>query len=200
MKLEMVALNYLWITGVVSLYLSSCSPSTSSLSQSSPTKTPTEDTEMNQDEFSLPVKKKAPPSPESEELSRSELLLPNSYAQGQSLPLINQLEQLNAYDGQQVRLVGKYVESDVRMRPTGTPRYVGHVSIVLSDNTHVSLFPIWDQDARRPKEEIDSFKDQEVEVIGTFYLQAPVDPSGGASPLSPCLTDIKAIYLSSDSQ
>ena len=199
MKLEVV-LNYLWITGVVSLYLSSCSPSTSSLPQSSPTKTSTKDTEMNQDEFALPVKKKAPSSPESDLSSRSELLLPNSYAQGENLPLINQLEQLNAYDGQQVRLVGKYLESDVRMRPTETPRYVGHVSVVLADDTHVSLFPVWNKDAPRPQEEIDTFKDHEVEVIGTFYLQAPVDPSGGSSPLSPCLTEIKALYLSSDSQ
>ncbi|MGC1247193.1 MAG: hypothetical protein WA865_13350 [Spirulinaceae cyanobacterium] len=153
---------------------------------------------MNQDEFSLPIKEKAPSSPVSEESSRSELLLPDSSAQGQNLPLINQLEQLDVYDGQQVRLVGKYVEHDVRMRPTGTPRYVGHVSIVLADNTHVSLFPVWYKDARRPQEEINSFKEHEVEVIGTLHRQAPSDPSGGASPLSPCLTDTKALYLSSE--
>ncbi len=198
MKLETAILNYLWITGVVSLYLSSCSPSTSSLSQSSLTKTPAEDTEMNHDEIFLPVKKKAPSSSESEVSSRSELLLPDSYDQVQNLPLINQLQKVDTYDGQQVRLVGRYVESDVRMKPTGKPRYVGHVSIVLADNTHVALFPVWHKDARRPQEEIDKFKAHEVEVVGTLHRQAPVAPSGGASPLSPCLTDTKALYLSSE--
>lgn len=192
----MASINHLWMIGVIGLCMLSCAPSKSLSSQRSVSKSPTEIEAINMtdDEISLPIKKKAQPLSDNEVPSRSELLLPDFYDKDNNLPLINQLTQAEAYDGQIVRVVGKYAESDVRMKPIGTPRYVGHVSIVLADNTRVSLFPVWDNDARRPQEEIDRFKDLEVEVIGTFHRESPVDPRGGASLLNPCLTDIKALY------
>jgi len=41
-----------------------------------------------------------------------------------------------------VRVVGKYVQIDVRMRKTDTPVYRGHVAIELDDATQILLEPI----------------------------------------------------------
>ena len=153
---------------------------------------------MNNDAISRPNLRKAPSSSEVEESSGAELSLPGFYDEANTLPAIAQLQDAEAYNSQTVRLVGQYVERDVRMKRVGAPRYEGHVAIVLSDKTPVSLFPIWHKEARRPQAEIDRFKDRNVEVIGTFYCEAPTDPRGGASPLSPCLTDIQALYCIPD--
>jgi hypothetical protein len=152
--------------------------------------------DMTDNSVSPPVKKRSQPvsSTDAEVSSRSALRLPEAYDQAEALPLVTHLKEAESYDGQLVRVVGKYVESDVRMKPIGAPRYRGHVSIMLADGTRVSLFPVWKTDARRPQTEIDAFKDQEVEVVGLFRLRAPADPQGGASPRSPSLTEIKALY------
>ncbi|BAZ30191.1 hypothetical protein NIES4074_26470 [Cylindrospermum sp. NIES-4074] len=192
----MSSINYLGIIGGIGLCLLSCVPSQSEPTQASLAKSAIRNKaiDMNEDQASLPFKQKTRPLSEAESPSRSELVLPDVYDGANTLPLITQWKEAEAYDGQLVRVVGKYIESDVRMKPIGTPRYVGHVSVVLADDIEVSLFPVWKRDARRPQAEINRFKDQEVEVIGILYRQSPVDPSGGASPLSPCLTEIKALY------
>lgn len=196
----MSTINHLWIIKGISLFLLSCVPLQSLSSQPSLTKSPTKSSQetkainMTDDQVFLPIKQKKRSLSEVNPPSRSNLSLPVVYKESNTLPLITTWKEAESYNGQVVRVVGQYIESDVRMKPIGTPRYVGHVSIVLADDIRVSLFPVWQHDARRPQTEIDQFKDQKVEVIGVLYHQSPVDPSGGASPLSPCLTNIKALY------
>jgi hypothetical protein len=192
----MSSINYLLIIRGIGLSLLSCVPSQSVPSQPSLGKSSisTKAIDMNDDQVSLPIKQKRRTSSDTKLPSSNELVLPDVYDGVNTLPLITQWKEAEAHDGKLVRVVGKYIESDVRMKPIGTPRYVGHVSIVLADDIRVSLFPVWQREARRPQAEIHRFKDQEVEVIGIFYHQSPLDPSGGASPLSPCLTEIKALY------
>jgi uncharacterized membrane protein YcgQ (UPF0703/DUF1980 family) len=196
----MSKINYLWIIKVISLFLLSCVPSQSLSSQPSLTKYPTQSSQetkainMTDDQVFLPIKQKKQSLSEVNPPSRSKLSLPVVYKESNTLPLITTWKEAESYDGQLVRVVGQYIEIDVRMKPIGRPRYVGHVSIILADDIRVSLFPVWQDDARRPQTEIDQFKDQKVEVIGVLYHQSPVDPRGGASPLSPCLSNIKALY------
>ena len=143
----------------------------------------------------LSIKKSKKSVSDAQEPARSELNFPGVYDGADALPVVDQENTMASYDGQMVRLVGKYTEADVRMKPVGEPKYIGHVSIVLEDNTRIALFPVWKDDARRPKAEVERFKDKKVVVIGTLYQRSPADPRGGASPLSPCLTDIQALYL-----
>ena len=109
------------------------------------------------------------------------------------LPVVTGEESLDDADEALAVVQGKYVQVDVRRRPSPPRQLNGHVSIVLSDRTSVSLFPIWHADARRPEEEIAAFEGKQVRVVGTAYYEAPSDPSGGASPMSACVMDVKAL-------
>lgn len=124
---------------------------------------------------------------------RSLLRFPEALEGADTLPIVTGEESLDDADEAVALLRGKYVQVDVRRRPSPPRQLNGHVSIVLADGTSVSLFPIWHADARRPEEEIAAFEGQHVQVVGTAYYEAPSDPAGGASPMSPCVMDIKAM-------
>jgi hypothetical protein len=109
------------------------------------------------------------------------------------LPAVSRGDQIEANDGARVRVIGKYVEIDARMRQPPPPRHVGHAAIELSDGATVSLLPMWDPDALRPQAEADAFRDKQVEVVGVLHAIAPAEPHGGASPMNPALTQIEAL-------
>jgi hypothetical protein len=124
---------------------------------------------------------------------RSSVRFPLTVNGMDTLPVVTGEESLDDADEAVAVLRGKYVQVDVRRRAAPPRQLRGHVSIVLTDGTSVSLFPIWHADARRPEEEIAAFDGQQVQVVGTALYEAPSDPSGGASPISPCITDIQAL-------
>ena len=66
------------------------------------------------------------------------------------LPAVTRRDQIDAHDGHRVRLIGRYVEIDVRMAPRPPPRLTGHVAIELADGARVTLLPVWHRDAPRP--------------------------------------------------
>ena len=190
--------NYLSVIGIgfslLSCVLSQAIPSQASEHSQAKSSISTKAIDMNDDQASPPIKQKRQTPSDTKLPSGNELVLPDIYDGANALPLITKWKEAQAHDGKLVRIVGKYIERDVRMKPIGTPRYVGHVSIALADDVRVSLFPVWQREAHRPQAEIHRFKDKEVEVIGIFHHHSPPDPSGGASPLGPCLTEIKALY------
>lgn len=193
----MAFINQMLRLSMVGLCLLSCASQKTSLVQQ-PATEPTPEAEVidvNNEEPLLPIKKREQSASELPSPPRSEVFLPDSYDEADGLPVVSRLAEATTYDGKLVRLIGQYVERDSRMQPGGTPRYVGHVSIILADDTRVSLWPMWKHEARRPEQEIDRFKNHEVEVVGIFNTQAPVDPSGGASMTTPCLTEVKALYI-----
>jgi hypothetical protein len=111
------------------------------------------------------------------------------------VPAVRGRADVSAHDGELARVFGTYREVDVRMRPEGEPRLVGHVAIELADGKRVSLLPVWDDDARRPEAEVARFRGRAVVVVGTVEERAPEDPDGGASPTGPCVWDVKALSL-----
>ena len=125
---------------------------------------------------------------------RSTLTFAASFDGADALPEVTSLPALQERDGELVRLVGTYTEVDVRMMRRPPPRLDGHVAIVLKDGEHVSLLPVWDDGARRPQAEADALRGKTVTVVGVVYEEAPEHPSGGASPMTPCIDEIKAIY------
>lgn len=124
---------------------------------------------------------------------RSRTRFPETFAGMDALPEIAGTADIRANDGKLVRISGSYQEVDVRMFPEGAPVHDGHVHIQITDGTGIALFPIWHRDARRPEDEIGKFKGKNVIVVGTIYHRAPREPSGGASPVDPCIFDVKAI-------
>ena len=99
------------------------------------------------------------------------------------------------HDQEEVRVVGRYEEVDVRMRPVPPPRYVGHAAIVLDDDTRVLLYPVWDPRARRGPDEIARFAGKRVEAIGTLHATAPQGQESVANLELPCLTDVSSIRI-----
>lgn len=110
-------------------------------------------------------------------------------------PLVATKADVDRYDGDMVRVVGRYTEIDVRKAPTKTPAYDGHVAIELEDGTRVLLLPVWDQEAIRPPEEIAHCKDQQVVVEGTIAKTAPSSRDGRANLLMPCLLFVLSVQL-----
>jgi hypothetical protein len=110
-------------------------------------------------------------------------------------PLISQKKDIAVYDLQEARVVGRYIQIDVRMRQKAPPCYNGHVAILLDDDTKVLLYPVWDAQARRNSQEIAQFEGQRVEVIGKLYACAPEDSEGNSNLRLPCLENITAIHL-----
>ncbi|MBE9008711.1 hypothetical protein IQ250_00585 [Pseudanabaenaceae cyanobacterium LEGE 13415] len=111
------------------------------------------------------------------------------------LPLVVTKADIEAHPVQQVRLVGQYVQIDVRKRPDSTPVYGGNVALVLEDGTKVLLYPIWHVAAKRSKAEIRQFENQRVVAVGTLFPQAPSSPEHLANLLLPCLTEVQSIDL-----
>jgi hypothetical protein len=124
---------------------------------------------------------------------RSTKQFPETVEGAAALPEVATAADLDKHDGTQVRLRGTYVERDARMKATPPPVYVGHVAIKLSDGTSISFLPVWHDDALRPQAELDRLRDQPVEVVGTVFKRAPVDPRGGASPIGPAVLAVKAL-------
>jgi hypothetical protein len=122
--------------------------------------------------------------------------LPSDLGAAGALPEVRARAGLEQHDFDEVRLVGRYTEVDVRMKATPPPRHDGHVAIVLSDGAYVSLWPVWHAEARRPRAEIEHLRGHLVVVVGEAHARAPEEPHGGASPLGPCVDDVKAIAIS----
>jgi hypothetical protein len=113
----------------------------------------------------------------------------------ETLPKITSWDSISENNEQTVRLVGKYTQIDVRKRPTAPPRYLGHVAIILEDNSRVLLYPIWHPSTIRPAAEIKQFEGKQVEVIGTLVEEAPENPGDPAMPnlILPCMIEVKSI-------
>ena len=111
------------------------------------------------------------------------------------LPAVESMDALADHPVEQVRLIGRYTQIDIRKRPNTSPVYAGHVAIVLDDGTEVLLYPVWHSEARRPADEITRFDKQRVVVVGTVYPEAPNGSGGAANLLLPCVTEVESIEL-----
>jgi len=112
-----------------------------------------------------------------------------------TLPAISTSNDVHSYDGQRVQVIGEYRAADVRMARIGPKVLRGHAIIVLEDESCLAFLPIWDDNARRPADESISMQGKAVRVVGTVWTSAPEDPSGGASPIGPCIDDVEALEL-----
>jgi hypothetical protein len=111
------------------------------------------------------------------------------------LPVVRTRAEINQYATEQVRVIGRYTQIDVRQRPTSEAAYQGHVALVLEDGAKVLLYPVWHREAKRPSGEIARFEDQQVAVVGTIFPRAPSSRDHAANLLLPCLTNITAIEM-----
>ena len=109
------------------------------------------------------------------------------------MPIVRTLDDVARLDGQRVRILGQYRRADVRMARFGSPVYRGHVIVALEDERPVALLPVWQDNARRPLDEVQRLHGQTVAVVGTIWAAAPEDPAGGASPIGPCVDDVEAL-------
>jgi hypothetical protein len=101
---------------------------------------------------------------------------------------------VGALSGQQVQVEGIYRQQDVRMRPVGPPAYVGHVAIVLDDDTRVFLYPLGSAEAVRSTDEIQRFDQQRVRASGLLSARMP---SQNATIKAPCLLQVTSLALAS---
>lgn len=101
------------------------------------------------------------------------------------LPIVASKDDIAEYANEEVRLIGRYRQIDVRKRQASPPVYSGHVAIVLDDSTAVLLYPIWHSSAKRPAEAIERLVDQRVAVEGTIFPKAPPSPDHAASLVMP---------------
>ncbi|WP_446403492.1 hypothetical protein [Coleofasciculus sp. C1-SOL-03] len=105
-------------------------------------------------------------------------------------------ERLQARDkGKQVRLIGQYIQVDVRRWPKPPPRYKGHVAVVLEDGTEVFLYPPWHSEAIRSANEITRYNNRGVTVVGKIVPECPKSPQPAASIVAPCMLTIDFINL-----
>jgi hypothetical protein len=112
-------------------------------------------------------------------------------------PIISQKNDIATNDRKEAKVVGLYIQIDVRMRQKTPPLFDGHVAILLEDDTQVLLYPVWDKQARRDSQEITQFEGRRVEVSGKLYARAPENSEGSSNLRLPCLKDITAIHLAS---
>lgn len=105
------------------------------------------------------------------------------------LPLITSGDQIDAHDGQQVRLVGTYRVFDPRMRRRGPPRDDGFVVIALEDGVEVHLEPMWAEGGKRADDERSSLTGTVVTFEGSLAAIMPEGEIPVAQPQSPCLVD-----------
>ena len=110
-------------------------------------------------------------------------------------PVVSREEDIDALDGQEVRVIGGYAQIDVRMNPKPPPHYSGHVAITLDDGTRVLLYPVWDDRARRDQDEIAQSEGRRVEVTGTLHAVAPESEAEVANLEMPCLTGITSVRV-----
>ena len=110
-----------------------------------------------------------------------------------ALPIVADKSGIAEHAGDRVRLVGRYTQLDVRMKPSPPPLYRGHVLIALDDRTGVLLEPEWRDEAIRPPDERRRLDGRRVEVVGMILPRAPRHPEGANSLAMPCLTDIESI-------
>jgi hypothetical protein len=110
------------------------------------------------------------------------------------LPVVKTGDDVAALAGKQVQVEGIYQQQDVRMRPIGQPVYLGHVAVVLDDETPVFLYPPDAAEARRSADEIQRFDDKRVRVSGLLY---PTIPSEDAMLQAPCLVEVGSVVLTS---
>ena len=180
--------------GCLALLLAlACAPGAPAHDPGTPTPDPQPEAKAAMPPDQPPMKSKPPAATTTP--ARSQHVFPAEHPGAASLPAVRGVADLSAHDGELARVYGMYREVDARMRPSGAPRLVGHVAIELADGTRVSLLPVWDEDALRPEAEVARFRDRAVVVVGTVEKRAPEDPDGGASPLGPCFSDVKALSL-----
>ena len=139
------------------------------------------------------IKTKTRAASETPAPARSTHVFPKTAPGSAELPLVKTAAQLAANEGKKVRLQGTYIEVDARRHRVGPPQHIGFVKIILEDLTRVMLLATWEEDALRPKSEVETYNKTKVEVVGTLYGEAPPDPEGGAMQQSPCITDVQAL-------
>jgi hypothetical protein len=142
-----------------------------------------------------PVVKTRAPGPPQPGPPRSTRTVAETVTGMESLPRVTTAAELAARDGDEVLLVGTYVERDVRMKAAPPPVHHGHAAIQLGDGKLVALLPSWDEDAVRPADEAARFAGKQVEVVGTISKRGIADPEGGASLMGPTIDEVRALRL-----
>jgi hypothetical protein len=125
--------------------------------------------------------------------ARSQRVYPEAFAGADTLPRVEAEAAIEANDGRQVRLVGTYVERDVRMDASPPAVHLGHVAIELADGTSVAFLTAWSKDGPRPQAEIERLRGTKVEVVGTLFASGIPHPQGGAAAMEPTIVDVKAL-------
>jgi hypothetical protein len=90
-------------------------------------------------------------------------------------------------------VTGTYRQIDIRMRPKGSPEYLGFAAIQLQDGIDVLLEPSWSPAARRSEAERRRFDGQHVAVIGIIHLEPPDPPEPVAYIIGPCMSPVEQI-------
>jgi hypothetical protein len=115
------------------------------------------------------------------------------------LPTVLSRIDIEEQEGKQVRVVGRYIQVDVRYRKSAPPLYEGHVAVILDDGTTVFLYPTWHEHAIRSADEISKYENQWVVVVGTIVSSIPNDPRAyphqAARILAPCMLAIDSIQV-----
>jgi len=112
-----------------------------------------------------------------------------------ALPIVRNHSDIIAHVGEQVQLIGRYSQIDVRKKPVPPPVYAGNVAIVLDDGIKVLLRAIWSKDAHRSQEEISTFEGHRVIAVGQIFPTAPPNPRGAENLMIPCLFTVDSIVV-----
>jgi len=102
---------------------------------------------------------------------------------------------VEAASGGPARVVGDYVEVDLRQKPKPPPRYLGRAGLRLEDGTLVLLEPGWSQAGLRSPEERRRFAGKRVEATGTIWIEPPRPATPVAYPIMPCLAPVEALAV-----
>lgn len=107
-------------------------------------------------------------------------------------PVCRTKADIEAHDGERVAVVGTYKQVDMNAHPRRDPVYVGHVGIEIEDTT-VHLGPSWDDDTKRPDEEIDRLEGDQARVVGKIQADMPEPPQERFMFTGPCLHPVDVL-------
>lgn len=96
--------------------------------------------------------------------------------------------------GRKVRVIGKYIQTDVRMRAE-PPVYKGNVEIELDDGMSILLYPMWHPKAIDPLRKLLATKTNELCWLVKKAPTAPPPSDDRCSLIGPCMLTIDSIYL-----
>jgi hypothetical protein len=112
-----------------------------------------------------------------------------------ALPQCRRLADLEAFDGARVRVLGEYVELDLRKNPEPPPQFAGSAGVRLEDGAVVLLEPSWSPRGLRSRDESARLAGRRVEATGRLWKNPPAPSEPVAQVLAPCLSPVESVDL-----